>query len=125
MAIFDIAVGVEELYFGGKFKFMGINMTLRDDLIQSKKLDAKLSMDIAFLEASIGDNEPLFDISFYANKEPQVTGFSLRRTFNDSFAGMDISLKNLKELVDNPAIAHIDGQRTHFPPGTLLPDFLE
>jgi hypothetical protein len=100
-------------------------MTLRDDLIQSKKLDAKLRADIVFLEAAIGDDEPLFDISFYANKEPQVTGFSLRRTFNDSFAGMDISLKNLKVLVDNSAIAHINGQRTHFPPGTLLPNPFE
>ncbi len=98
-------------------------MTLRDDLIQNRKIDSRLRAKIAFLDASVDDDTPLFSAFIRASASfNNSTGIHLNQIVGGIYTAHTLSLNNLKTLVDEASVKFIEGSQKLFPDSDPCPE---
>ncbi|MEZ0260586.1 MAG: hypothetical protein ACAH80_06220 [Alphaproteobacteria bacterium] len=86
-------------------------MSLKEDLMNSPKLDARLRASLAFLDDATDPAAPLFSLFV---KVSGTGALDTKQVHVNIIAGdigtaHNVSLNGLKELVDNPRVNYLQG----------------
>jgi len=96
---------------------MSPEISLKDELMKSPKLDSRLKSQLAFLDDKTDPSAPLFSLFVKVSGagELAVKGVKVNLVAGDIGTAHNVSLAGLKELIDNPRVNYLQGSTKMHP----------